>query len=267
MNEAAPGADLFAGTSLDGPLERRRAYARVYDPPSQRFLSATDLAPGWRCLEVDAGAGAGELGAWLAERVAPEGSVLVLASEPGAPAPNVETRSASVLTAGLAAESFELIHERAALIHLPQFVEVLAALLRALRPGGWLVLEEPDFSAARAFTGSFGQRQGFTNVNRAREALYRADRTDFGFGARLPGLLQARGLEVCAIENDAPIVRGGAAQIARVAAEVASRAEAYRGTGLVSPQDLDDYLSFAADPSCWAIPHATIRAAGRKPAR
>ena len=267
MDEVASGANLFAGTALDGPLERRRAYARVYDPPSQRFLSATELALGWRCLEVDAGAGAGELAVWLAERVSPAGHVLVLASEPGATAPNVETRRASVLAAALEPDSFDLIHERAALIHAPQFVEVLAALLRALRPGGWLVLEEPDFSAARAFTGSFGQRQGFTNVNRAREALFRADRTDFGFGARLPGLLQARGLEVRATENDAPIVRGGAPQTARVAAEVASRAEAYRGTGLVSPQDLDDYLSFAADSSCWAIPHATVRAAGRKPAR
>jgi len=266
MDEAAPGADLFAGTALDGPLERRLAYARTYDPPSRRFLSATELGPGWRCLEVDAGAGAGELAAWLAERVAPAGSVLVLASEPGQAAPNFETRSASVLTAALEPASFDLIHERAALIHVPQFVEVLAALLRALRPGGWLVLEEPDFSAARAFTGSFGQRQGFMNVNRAREALFRADRTDFGFGARLPGLLQARGIEVHAIENDAPLVRGGAPQAAHVAAEVAHRAEAYRGTGLVSPQDLDDYLSFAADPACWAIPHATIRAAGRKPA-
>ena len=172
----------------------------------------------------------------------------------------------NIRSAALDPEAFDLVHARGTLIHAPQFLDVLVALLRVLRPGGWLVVEEPDFSAARALTGSFDQRQGFVNVNRGREALFRADRTDFGFGARLPGLMQGRGLQALAIENDAPIVRGGSPHAALLAADVAGRADAYRGTGLVSPQDLDDYLSFAADPACWAIPHAVIRAAGRKPA-
>jgi len=260
--------DLFAGTALDGALERRRAYARVFDPPSQRALASLGLTAGWRCLEVDAGEGAGELAAWLAERVSPSGAVLSLApGRPPAVAAGVETRSTPLRNATLEPESFDLIHGRAALIHVPQFNDVLAAVLRALRPGGWLLLEEPDFSAARAFTGSFDQRQGFTNVNRAREALFRADRTDFGFGARLPGLLQSRGLESLRIENDAPMVRGGAPHAALMAGEAAGLADALRGTGLASAQDLDHYLSFAADPSCWGIPQAIIRAAGRKPAR
>lgn len=268
MDEAGKVAGLFAGTALDAALERRRAYARVFDPASRRVLGATGLGSGWRCLAVDAGEGAGELAAWLGERVAPAGSVLALASAPPpVAAAAVETRLGSLAGAALEPESFDLIHGRAALLHVPQFTDVLAALLRALRPDGWLLLEEPDFSAARAFTGSFDQRHGFTNVNRAREALFRADRTDFGFGARLPGLLQARGLEGLEIENDAPLVRGGGPHAALVVGEVVSRAQAYRGTGLVSAEDLDHYLSFAADPACWAIPHATIRAAGRKPAR
>jgi SAM-dependent methyltransferase len=258
-------ANPFAGTELDAALERRRAYARIFDAPSRRFLSALAPAAGWRCLDVDGGAGAGELAGWLAEQGA---TVLALVPEAAPPpVPNVETRIGSLLTAQLVPASFDLVHGRAALIHAPQFVDGLAALLRALRPGGWLVLEEPDYSAARAFTGSFDQRQGFANVNRAREALFRAQRTDFGFGARLPGLLQARGLDALAIENDAPLVRGGAPHAALVAEAVASRADDYRATGLVSAGDLDGYLSFAADPSCWGIPHATIRAAGRKPAR
>ena len=266
MDDAGKGTDLFAGTALDVALQRRRAYAGVFDAASRRVLAATGLAAGMRCLEVDAGEGDGELAAWLSERVAAGGSVVV----PAAPGGTSGSAGGARLTAAMAApqrESFDLIHARAALIHTPRFNEALAALLAMLRPGGWLVLEEPDFSAARAFTGSFDQRHAFTGVNRAREALCRAARTDFGFGARLPGLLQAAGLHELALENDAPMVHGGTPHAALLAAEVVSRADDYRGTGLVQAQELDHYLSFAADPACWAIPHATIRAAGRKPAR
>jgi len=258
-------ANLFAGTALDTGLERRRAYARVFDPSSRRILEVTGLTAGWHCLHADAGEGAGELGAWLAAQVSPSGTVLSFASGPPAVAvPGVETRTEPLRGAALPADSFDLIHGRAALILTPNFNDLLAALLRALRPGGWLVLEEPDFSAARAFTGSFDQRQAFTNVNRAREALFRAQRRDFGFGARLPGLLQARGLDDLQLEHEAPMVRGGAPHAALLAADVVAHAQGYRDTGLLSAPDLDHYLSFAADPSCWAIPHATIRAAGRR---
>jgi SAM-dependent methyltransferase len=263
MDDAGKGSDLFAGTALDGALERQRSYAGVFDAGSRRILAAAGLTEGMRCLEVDSGAGAGELAAWLAERVG-QGNVVALSSV----APFAAgTPAASAGLAALAPASFDLLHGRAALAHVPQFTEALAALLRLLRPGGWLVLEEPDFSAARAFTGSFDQRHAFTSVNRAREALFRAARMDFGFGTRLPGLFQARGLEALQMENDAPLVCGGTPHAALVAAEVVNRAEEYRGTGLVSAQELDHYLSFAADPACWAIPHATLRAAGRKPAR
>jgi len=229
MDEAREGTRLFAGTALDTALELRRAYARVFDPPSRRILAATAPISGWRCLTVDGGEGAGELSAWLADRVVPAGSVVALASTPPpVEVPGVETRLGALPGAALEPESFDLIHGRAALIRVPQFTDALAALLRALRPGGWLLLEEPDFSAARAFTGSFDQRHGFTNVNRAREALFRAERTDFGFGARLPGLLQARGLEALELENDAPLVRGGGSHAALVVGEVVRLRERLR---------------------------------------
>ena len=45
----------------------------------------------------------------------------------------------------LEASSFELVHARLLLEHLPQRDQVLQKLVRALRPRGWLVVEDVDY--------------------------------------------------------------------------------------------------------------------------
>ncbi|HET9109188.1 MAG TPA: hypothetical protein VFN78_00040, partial [Ktedonobacterales bacterium] len=57
--------------------EQDRRLARLeawFDPGTIQHLEALGVGPGWRCLEV--GAGAGSIAAWLCNRVGPEGSVL-----------------------------------------------------------------------------------------------------------------------------------------------------------------------------------------------
>jgi SAM-dependent methyltransferase len=258
---------LFAGTALDAELERHRALERVLDAGSRRFLGATGVGAGWRCLEV--GAGGGSVAAWLGETVGSGGTVVALDTDTRllttVVGSNVEARTGDVRTSALPSASFQLVHARHLLVHVPAFTDALGAMMNALAPGGWLVLEEPDFSSARAFTGSFVQRQAFGNVNRAREALFRKDRMDLGFGTRLPGLVQTQGLQELLVENDAAIVRGGSPEAVMMGLAVSHRADAFVATGAVTPEDIAHYVSFAADPACWATYHATIRATGRKP--
>jgi SAM-dependent methyltransferase len=59
-------------------------------------------------------------------------------------ASNVEVRRHDVVTDPLPQAAFDLIHARAVLIHLPERDRVLARLVAALKPGGWLVDEEFD---------------------------------------------------------------------------------------------------------------------------
>jgi len=40
--------------------------------------------------------------------------------------------------------AFDLVHARLVLIHVPQAAAALARLAAALRPGGWLVIEDFD---------------------------------------------------------------------------------------------------------------------------
>jgi hypothetical protein len=44
--------------------------------------------------------------------------------------------------------AFDLVHTRLVLVHIPQRDEVIPRLSRALRPGGILLLEEPDLIMA-----------------------------------------------------------------------------------------------------------------------
>ena len=53
---------------------RLAAMERMWDPGTRAVIEALGIAPGWRCLEV--GAGAGSIAAWLADEVAPGGEVL-----------------------------------------------------------------------------------------------------------------------------------------------------------------------------------------------
>ena len=44
------------------------------------------------------------------------------------------------------ARSFDLVHTRAVLMHIPDDLDVLRKMACWLAPGGWLLLEEPDFA-------------------------------------------------------------------------------------------------------------------------
>jgi SAM-dependent methyltransferase len=122
---------------------------------------------------------------------------------------NLEVREADIREPEIEPDSFDLAHARFVLIHVPDWKGALAAMIRCLKPGGWLVLEEPDFSSSRSLAGPAELRRAFDNVHRAIEAMFRQRGLDHAFGARLPALLLDGGLEAIAIENDASIVPGG----------------------------------------------------------
>src|SRR5206468_1516768 len=111
-----------------------------------RVLEGIGLQPDWRCLEV--GAGGGSIARWLAERL-DGGSVVatdlnVRDLDPG-PSGRVEVRQHDVVAEQLEEAAFDLIHARLLLEHLPQRAAVLDKLVLALRPGGWLVVEDVDY--------------------------------------------------------------------------------------------------------------------------
>lgn len=248
-------------------LERRLAWEGILDAATQRCLTATGLAPGWRCVAV--GATPATVANWMSHAVAPSGNVVAVDTHARflspLPAPNLDVRAPDLREAGLDPESVDLVHARFALVHVREWSDALAAIVAALKPGAWLVLEEPDFSGARTLAGPTELRRAFNNVHNAIEMLFAARGLDHAFGARLPGLLQEHRLETISLENDAPIVPGGSPQARMMATSAMLLAKACMATGFARPEDILRYGSFANDASCWATYHATIRAIARKP--
>jgi SAM-dependent methyltransferase len=178
-------------------------------------------------------------------------------------APGVEVLEGEVGRTATLASSFDVVHARYVLIHNADAASVLDAMLRALAPGGVLVLEEPDFSAARAFTGPPESRRAFDAVQRALGATFAGRNMNSAFGALLPALLEERGAKVVSMEYDCPVVAGGSALAEMMRLSTLALAEKYVATGFATPEDLAGYAEFAASPACRATYYANVRVIAR----
>ena len=239
---------------------------QVFDPASRRRLLGTGLQAGWRCLEV--GPGAGSIMTWMGEVVGPTGQVVAVDLDPkflsDAARPNVTVMRADMRTVQLPQQSFDLVHARYVLIHIPDYETALNRMLDCLKPGGWLMLEEPDFSASRGITGSAEQLASVKKVNHAIQVMYDRLGMDYAMGQRVQALLHARGLQSVMVENDGPLSAGGSGMATIMKMSAVQLREKYLSTGVVSDEDLGQYCRFAEDPQSSAVYYATIAVSGRK---
>ncbi len=247
-------------------LERLRVIEQVFDPASRKRLLDSGLQSGWHSLEV--GPGAGSIMNWMGEVVGSTGRVVGVDLDPKflreVDRPNVSIVRADIRTAQLSQQSFDVVHARYVLIHLADYEVALTTMLDCLKPGEWLVLEEPDFSASRGIVGEEEDLASVHKVNQAIAKMYATLMMDYALGLKLPALLQRRGLQDLVVENDAPLCAGrsGMAMVMKMSAE--QLREKYLDTGVVKQSDLERYCRFADDPSTWAIYYATIAVSGRK---
>ena len=263
----AESSYVFAGSERARELERLQRIESFFDPGSRRLLKAAGMGPGWSCLEV--GAGAGSIASWMAERVGHEGEVVAVDLDVGfldaAQLPGVRIIEGDIRQLNFHAARFDLVHARYVLVHNADFQVILDAMLAALKPGGRLVLEEPDFTAARGASGA--DIDAFDRVNRSILAMYEAGGKAPGLGLRLPAILTSRGLAIEAVENEVPLCPGGHPLSEIMSLSAAQLQDKYLETGRISEEDLAGYARFASDPAAWGIYYGTVGVVARKPAR
>jgi SAM-dependent methyltransferase len=201
---------LMANIADATELKRLQIQEGFWDPPTQRILGDyVGVQPGWRCLEL--GAGAGSILRWLADRVGPAGAVVAadvdtrfLVDLPT----NVEVRTIDAGEADFGLAEYDLAHHRAILSFVPSRDEVLPKLVRAIRPGGWLVSEEPIFVGGNSVLT--GDDDGLLAAAfDGQLAMLEELGTDVRFGERLPLLFD--GLQLAQIGNEGryEIAQGG----------------------------------------------------------
>ncbi len=193
-----PEQRYFASEAEAGSERERLALLEdVRDPRTFELIGRFDIGEGCQCLEV--GAGGGSVVRWLAERVGPRGRVLAVDLDTRfvetLELPNVEVRRENILTDPLEAGVFDLVHCRALLLHLPDPRRALERMSAALRPGGWLVVEDVDYTPFGSASPEHLQSEAFDRaIQRGFELLRSSGMMDPFLGRRVPGMVAELGL-------------------------------------------------------------------------
>src|SRR5882757_5417548 len=242
------------------------ALAAMYDPVTIRHLENLGVSPGWRCLEV--GGGGGSIAAWLAARVGPTGHVLATDLDPRfldeSKAPNLEVRRHNIVTESLPEATFDLIHARLVLIHLPEREKVLERLVAALKPGGWLIEEEFDSASLPADSAiSPGEIQ-----SKAQTALFQLVEErgiERRWGRLLYGRLRAHGLVEVRAEARLFMWQGGSAGASLMRANFAQLHDPLIASRHISEEELLQDLAALDNPDFMTPSPIMWTACGRRP--
>ena len=188
--------------------QRFDAIAAIFDRWTSAHLEQVGLQPGWRCWEV--GAGGPSVPNWLANRVRPGGHVIATDIDVSwltGEGLSFEVRRHDVGVDDPPMRNFHLVHARLVLVHLAQRAAALRSMVSALRPGGWLVIEDADpLLQPLACPDESGFAQQLANkVRNGFRALLSARGADLAYGRKLPRLLREAGLHDVAAEAFFPI--------------------------------------------------------------
>ncbi|MEU2613495.1 methyltransferase domain-containing protein [Micromonospora sp. NPDC007271] len=242
------------------------ALATLFNPSTFRHIDALGVAPGWRCWEV--GAGGPSVPSWLAERVGPTGHVLATDLDVSwmAPDADYEVRCHDVGADPPPGDGFDLVHARLVLVHVPQRAAALAAMVSALRPGGWLLLEEADpMMQPLVCPDESGPAQRLANkLKRDFRTLMAQRGVDLSYGRTLPRLLREAGL--VDVEADAFFPVGGPACALLEQATVRQIRDRLIAAGLATDEEIDQHLNNIATGLLDLATSPMISAWGRRPA-
>ena len=181
----------------------------LFDPASLRQFDACGMRHGWRCWEV--GAGGPTLVRKIAERVGNTGSVLATDIDASwakeATSHNVEVRTHDIAQAPPPDELFDLIHARLVLVHVPERERAFQNMVSALKPGGWLVLEDADPALQPlSCIDAYGPEQELANrIRQGFRTLLSSRGADISFGRRLPRMFRNAGMTGLSAEAYFPV--------------------------------------------------------------
>lgn len=229
----------------DGGGGRFGALAVLYDNATKDYMNALGIESGWHCLEV--GAGGGSIARWLATRVATGRVVatdLDVSNLRGSAGPNLDVWQHDITSDPLPAGAFDLVHARLLLMHLPDPAAAMARLVAALRPGGWLLVEEFDAPPVDFVDSAVSAPKTSLAFRKVMECAG----VDIHFGRRLPEMMRRYGLVSIGAEARTALWTAYGPGTRLMRANYLGLKQAILDTGLVDPAVIDADLARLDDP-------------------
>jgi SAM-dependent methyltransferase len=242
------------------------ALTTLFDAWTFRHLEDVGVQPGWRVWEV--GAGSPSVPAWLAERVRPNGHVIATDIDVSLlnRSPNsFEIRRHDVGVDDPPIGDFHLVHARLVLVHVAQRAAALRSLVAALRPGGWLVVEDADPALQPlACPDEYGAQQQLANkVRQSFRSLLTSHGADLAYGRKLPRLLREAGLVDVQADAFFPVASPAGNRLER--ATVEQLRDQLLADGGLAAEEIDDHLANVAAGRIDVTTAPLISAWGRRP--
>jgi ubiquinone/menaquinone biosynthesis C-methylase UbiE len=266
----ASGGETSQGYLLDNAAQqtsgRFSGLEASLDENTKARLSAVGIAPGWRCLEV--GAGSGSIARWMAERVGASGHVVATDIDTRWIQSNglrqLEVRQHDVVADPLPEREFDLVHTRLVLSWLPARDTVLSRLVAALRPGGWLVVEDFDSVVHRCLDPLDDNERVFDKVVDAFARALQRRGADITWPRTLPHRLASAGLEDVGAVGHLTIFHGGSPAAQLMTANIDQVGDGLIQAGLITAAERDTFLRLLQDPSFVGNHPLLISAWGRR---
>jgi SAM-dependent methyltransferase len=241
--------------------DRLALMSRMLDPHMRFRLEQTGVGEGWRCLEV--AAGNGTISQWLADKVGPTGHVVTSDIDTRfierLAGPNLEVRQID-LTRDPLGGVYDLVCGRAFLHHIPERIEIVARLAAAVRPGGCLLISEPDFHPALASDSPL-----MCDFWRGFPAWAADQGIDYFVGRRLGGLLRKAGFGDIAVHGETMLFNGGSVAARYWKLTLEELGETIVASRLVARTTLDVTMALLDNADFWTWQNSYVAASGRKP--
>ena len=251
--------------------QRLAALEAMLDPGTIRHLEARGVGDGWRCLEV--GAGGGSIAEWLCQRVGRRGRVVATDLDTrfleAIDQPNLEVRRHDIATDELEEGAYDLVHTRYVLLHVPGREAALRRMVAALKPGGWLVAEEPDFAALAPVPGPDAAATALAQkLFAAHHRVLEMRGGDPFLGRRLMRDLRAQGLTELGADGRTSVLPCGPGSVGQTLGRLTFQQlrEPLIGSGLATGQEVDGLLALFDDPDFAVMMAVTVAAWGQRPA-
>jgi len=247
----------------DQAKQRLALLEQHLDPMTRRRLRTVGVSEGWRCLEV--GGGGGSVARWLCEQVGPSGHVMAtdiaVRFLKEIYSSNFEAQQHDIVAADLPRAQFDLVHSRWLLHHLRDPERAIERMVAAVRPRGWLLLEEVDFFPVHTSTS-----QLYVDYMVALTGAVVAPSGRDCFWARaLPELVARQGLVELQAEGDFAILNGGSPIAEFFQLTGHQMRESVIASGALTAERFDAALALLSDRAFWAFAGAGIAVWGKRP--